>query len=248
MSSKRRLKGLKISKVADELKIKPEFIKAMENNRLDLLPTVAHQRIFLKSYAELLGVDFEKLKKKYLTEGEVKEKEDAYMIPPNSNGGLLHLFLGLLLGFVMVGFFLKYAELEEFRADSDMNQEVYGPFPLEEELIPTISPLFPETEDKMLLRLEAFEKSWLMVAGDGVTLFNGIMGKNTAMEFVAKDDFVIRMGRPEVLRGFINEQILKPFHIGENVKKLEFDTKTYPLFLDSTYIRKPSQESKEREN
>ncbi|KPL04488.1 MAG: hypothetical protein AMJ90_00665 [candidate division Zixibacteria bacterium SM23_73_2] len=247
LRSQRRLKGFRISKIADELKIKPEYIKAMENDRLDLLPTKAHQRVFLKSYAEFLGVDFEKIKGKFIDKGEgIKEKQDIYEVePPKAGGSLLHLFLGLVLGFVIVGFFLKFAELEEFTFESEINPEVYGPFPVEEEITPVVPPFFPETEDGMLLRLEAFENSWLTVVGDGVNLFKGIIGKNTAMDFPAKNDFVIQMGRPEVLRGFVNGQILKPFHLNESSKRLELNTKNYKSFLDSTYIPKAEPEQKE---
>lgn len=248
LRSKRRLKGLKISQVADELRVKPEYIEAMEDNRFDLLPTKAHQRIFLKSYAEFLGVDFEKLKKEYLTEEKIKEKENEYVIPATSNGGWLYLFFGLLLGLIIVGFFLKSAEYKELVTESEMNQMVYGPFPLEKDTTPMVIPFFPETEDKMLLRLEAFENSWLMVVSDGLTLFNGIMGGNTTMEFIAEKNFVIRMGKPEVLRGFVNGQILKPFHLEENPKRLELNIENHLFFLDSTYIRKPTFESKEKKD
>lgn len=247
LKSKRRLKGLKISQVADELKIKPEYIKAMENDRLGLLPTKAHQRVFLKSYAEFLGVDFEKLKEKYFTEEKIKEKGNEY-VPSKANGGLFPIFLGLVLGFLIVGFFLKYYEYKEFQKESETTDVVLGPFLLEKDTIPEIVPFFPEKEDKMLLRLEAFENSWLKVVVDGVALFNGIMGGNTTMEFIAEKNFVIRMGKPEVLRGFVNGQILKPFHLGDNPKRLELNIGNYRFFLDSTYILKPAQKSKEKKD
>ncbi len=247
LRSKRRLKGLKISQVADELKIKPEYIEAMENDRLDLLPTKAHQRIFLKSYAEFLGVDFEKLKEKFMVEEKKKEGEQVDL-SSKTNGGLFYIFLGLVLGFLIIGFFLRYAGYKEFQKESEISDVVFGPFLLEKDTIPIIVPFFPDTEDKMLLRLEAFKNSWLMVVGDGVPLFNGIMGGNTTMEFIAEKNFVIRMGKPEVLRGFVNGQILKPFHLGENPKKLELGIENYLFFLDSTYIRKPTFESKEKKD
>jgi len=243
LRSKRRLLGLRISKVAEELKIKPEYIKAMENNRLDLLPTKAHQRVFLKSYAEYLGMDFEKIKKELFEEKKVEEKKDFYPVEiPKSDGGLFYLIFGLILGFIIVGFFLKSVEPKKAKTESETGQEILGPFPSKVDITPEIAPFFPEIEDKMLLRLEAFENSWLQVMGDGLNLFSGILGSNTAMEFISESTFVIRMGKPEVLRGFVNGQILKPFHLEENPKRLELNREDYQLLLDSAYIPKPDQE------
>ncbi|ACZ42177.1 conserved hypothetical protein [Thermobaculum terrenum ATCC BAA-798] len=54
-------KGLTYEYVSQIIKIRPEFLKAMEENRFDLLPGAFYAKNFLRRYADFLGLDSDAL-------------------------------------------------------------------------------------------------------------------------------------------------------------------------------------------
>lgn len=56
-------KGLELGYIAKKISIREEYLKAIENNRLDLLPSGIYQKNFLKRYAEFLDIDPQEIKK-----------------------------------------------------------------------------------------------------------------------------------------------------------------------------------------
>lgn len=57
LCERRRVLGLKIEDVAEDIKVRPEYVRALEEESLDLLPTAEYARLFLKAYAERLGIN-----------------------------------------------------------------------------------------------------------------------------------------------------------------------------------------------
>lgn len=49
--------GLTIQEVADQTKIKPQFLQAIEEEQYHLLPDQAYVRAFVRTYARALGVE-----------------------------------------------------------------------------------------------------------------------------------------------------------------------------------------------
>ncbi|GAB4317640.1 MAG: hypothetical protein Kow0074_06360 [Candidatus Zixiibacteriota bacterium] len=52
---RRRALGLKVEEIAEDIKIKTEYLKAIEREEFDLLPTPQYARLFVRAYAERLG-------------------------------------------------------------------------------------------------------------------------------------------------------------------------------------------------
>lgn len=52
---RRRALGLKVEEIAEDIKIKAEYLKAIEREEFDLLPTPQYARLFVRAYAERLG-------------------------------------------------------------------------------------------------------------------------------------------------------------------------------------------------
>ena len=61
----RRLKGKSLEAVAAHLKIKPEYVRAIEQENWQDLPVGLYGRIFLKKYVNYLGLDYRTLLKHY---------------------------------------------------------------------------------------------------------------------------------------------------------------------------------------
>jgi len=54
-TERRRALGLKVEEIAEDIKVKADYLRAIEQERFDLLPTLEYARLFIKAYAERLG-------------------------------------------------------------------------------------------------------------------------------------------------------------------------------------------------
>ncbi|MFH0951553.1 MAG: helix-turn-helix domain-containing protein [bacterium] len=119
----RQAKDWKLSDVAKELKISIHYLQALEGNRYEDLPAGIYGLNFLRTYAEFLDLDYEKLRIKFLEEKEVYQsgKQNKlfarqivsgryfWAMPRMIKGGLVVLAtLGCLLylGWLLRGIFL----------------------------------------------------------------------------------------------------------------------------------------------
>ena len=57
----REQRKLDLVNVAEELKVKLDYLQAMEQGRFDLLPSGFYRRSFLKAYAEYLKLDVDEM-------------------------------------------------------------------------------------------------------------------------------------------------------------------------------------------
>lgn len=79
----RKAKGLGLSVVAKETKIRPSFLLALEADRFEALPTPAITRGFIKNYAEFLELNPEEVIAVYRRDfDEKKSVPDSNQNPP----------------------------------------------------------------------------------------------------------------------------------------------------------------------
>lgn len=77
LEKSRNEKGFKLEDISRRLGIRLDYLKAIENNRLDLLPSGIYGRNFLKKYAQYLKFENETLKTQ-LRQLEQEEKSDPF--------------------------------------------------------------------------------------------------------------------------------------------------------------------------
>jgi transcriptional regulator with XRE-family HTH domain len=77
----RQEKDLDLDEISRALKVRRDFLEAMEKGRFDLLPAGFYRRSFLKAYAEYLKLDADNLLK-MLDEQEKKTKKHEERTPP----------------------------------------------------------------------------------------------------------------------------------------------------------------------
>jgi transcriptional regulator with XRE-family HTH domain len=231
LKNKRRSKSLSIKKVAEELRIKEKYIKAMEKDQLDQLPTQAHQKIFVKTYSEFLGVDFNKLKKSF----EIEHEEP---IPigeqPEQGSTFFPVLAGFVIGVICILVFVKHIPEQESSSPVQvaLNHAVIA------ETSSLSTPGDTSLVEMMTLRLESKEDSWVQVIADKDTLFNGILHQRTAWECKARDEFMINIARSWAVAGFVDGRPLLPFGSqGELAKKRTITKENYPSFLDSSKLK-----------
>lgn len=57
LAARRHQLGLRIEEIAEDIKIRADYLRAIEQETFDKLPTLEYGRLFLKSYAERLGLN-----------------------------------------------------------------------------------------------------------------------------------------------------------------------------------------------
>jgi cytoskeleton protein RodZ len=93
--------GLDLAAVEERTKIRARYLRALEDERWDELPSTAYGKGFLRTYAELLGLDAEALVDEYRRQVEADEA------PVDSGAGpriglLVAAAAGIVLGIVVV--------------------------------------------------------------------------------------------------------------------------------------------------
>ncbi|MGB4100907.1 MAG: RodZ domain-containing protein [Alphaproteobacteria bacterium] len=90
----RERRGQGIFEVADYLRIKPDYLSALERGAYDRLPAHAYVVGFLRSYAEYLGLDSMMLRAAYREEVSGQAKAPQLLMPqPLPEGKMPHLLL-----------------------------------------------------------------------------------------------------------------------------------------------------------
>jgi len=72
----RTQKGWSIEDVSRHLKVKPEYVRALEEEDYNLLPGGIYGKIFLKKYVSLLGLDYKNIGKNFVRERNIYQSEE----------------------------------------------------------------------------------------------------------------------------------------------------------------------------
>jgi transcriptional regulator with XRE-family HTH domain len=264
LKEKRKAKGLSLEQVSEELRIKLSFLEALEEEKDELLPALLYKKIFIKAYADYLGLNFDELLNKFSVDGaKVREKEDTFSASPakkevqateqviirkgktNYNSWLV--LAGILLGVIIILLFIMHQQIYKYDKDTKMGTKEarLGPaLPVPDSAKLESRPLIKEESKKvpsqtmgMTLRLEGLDRTWAMVIGDGDTLFAGFINNGMQVEYQAQDYFKLTFGRAWVVKGYLNGEKLKSFGPkGKSIFGREINKDNYRDFLDTTAI------------
>ena len=119
LTAARERAGLDVATVAEQTKIRGRYLEALEDERWEELPSLAYGKGFLRTYAELLGLDAEMLVDEYRRQVEAGAPQSMHPLgdavleerrrrPPPNGGPRIGLLLGLA-GAVALGVVLLVA-------------------------------------------------------------------------------------------------------------------------------------------
>ncbi len=250
----RKSNKLDLEEIAKELKIKPEYLEALENDQFELLPGRLYQRSFLKSYARFLDLDhdhilkmFDQLEKSQTLLGRESEgtrsREDftregltfpSEVQSRRSRAGYQFAVLaGLVLGIFCVIYLAKPGMKKGYDSASELSAVVAESLATEEETVDTTS--FAYRLDNLLvrstqmtLRIEAQGDSWVKIVVDKKNLFSGFIATEMAVEFKANDYFSIHLGKNEGVEMYLNGMKMRALEKGIH----RLDRTSYRTFFD----------------
>src|SRR3954452_3929731 len=78
---------LDIADVEDRTKIRAKYLRALENEEFGMLPGATFVKTFLRTYAELLGLDPHMLVEEYRATYEPRDDSELQPLTPGAGGG-----------------------------------------------------------------------------------------------------------------------------------------------------------------
>ena len=226
--------GYTLKEVSEETKIRIHYLEAIEEDDVGALPGEPYVKGFIKSYAQFLGLDPEKIWNQYgWSKGKEEAKQEIH--PPKELGlGWLFVAFGFILGIAIVAVFAQYAQQKKVVLSNDYTSEAIERFALVPETTATEPIVPPEIilPEQLVLEIRAIKHSWVMIVADEDTVLSGELRPGAKAELVARDKFIINLGRFLAVEVFLNGNKLEAFNQPQRrILRAEINRQSYNEYL-----------------
>jgi transcriptional regulator with XRE-family HTH domain len=226
--------GYSLKEIADQTRIRIHYLEAIEENDLKALPSEPYIKGFVKSYAQFLGLEPEKLWNEYGW-GKKKEELEQQTHPPAKELGFDWIFVvfGFLLGIAIVAIFAQYAQ--QGNIDSgDYTTQAIEKLALVPETTVTESLIESEVilPEQLILEIKAVKRAWIMVIADQDTVLSGEVRPGAKIELEAKERFVVSLGKISAVELSLNGNKLEAFNQPQRrIFRAEINRQNYSQYL-----------------
>lgn len=198
----RTRRGLSLDDVTTGLRIRERYVRALEEERWELMPAEAYARGFLRMYAEFLGLNGSLYIDEYNT--RIAEHEDVLLVPePLAPERRRSLLLRTIVGVVAVG--ATVAALNVFGSGSPAAPQVQpdlsnvanaatAPLP-----VVHVRPAAHVEKPAVASIRAVTSRSWLSVRIGGREVFRGFLERGHSLSYNLKRNVWLRIGRPRAL-------------------------------------------------
>ena len=203
----RELRGVSLRDMAETTKISLRFLKALEDDRVDLLPGGLFPRAFVRQYARHLGLDAERLVAEFLYDhGGLPESgplpRRGHDAPPR--GGVFVVLV--CAGLALLGL-LKAGSREAAPAAGPEAAAPPSPPPIASVYTPEPSAPAPApASEGLVLTLRAEQSCWVEVSADGERVLNRVLGAGEIATLQAAGELVLSVGNAGGLSFSVNNR------------------------------------------
>jgi transcriptional regulator with XRE-family HTH domain len=170
LSEARRQRGWSIEEVADRIRVRKEFLEALEDMNVKLLPGKAYALAFLRSYARELGMDEKAILDQFQDESALTREDAAKQIRNPTSKPRRQRPWTLAAGVVVVA--ALFVGWRAYEANNDPSEDVVagGPPPVVE--TESGSPTATQTPvTRHVVEVRANAEAWLEARGPDGTVF-----------------------------------------------------------------------------
>jgi len=169
LKRERESKKISLKEVAKNTRVREQFLKAIEEDRYEVLPSVTYVKGFLLAYARYIGLDPNQVVLRYegLLKGEAAGRPE---IPPPTKRSWDIKYLSVIGGIMIVGLIVSYFL---FLRSSKPPVESIPEKPKMEETLPPPVPLqgagttSTPKEEPFSVKLKAVEETWVRMQING---------------------------------------------------------------------------------
>jgi len=240
LKKERELRGISLKEIADSTKINIRYLRALEEDKFDMLPGKFFIKSIIKSYAAYIGLEEETildhfhqtlLLKKEDKEEPIEEEALPTEIPRKFKAlfRILGYFIIFIIALIIIVFLIrsqKSVSINEVTQTTEL-------LPYEELPQPIVSSLVPT--QRMSLELRFNQKTWLKIFTDGKIYFNGIKYPGDVISVSADNAFLIHIGNAGGFNYHINGLPGKPLgKSGQVIKYLRITYTNYKQYLEDS--------------
>jgi cytoskeleton protein RodZ len=236
----REMRGVSLREIADETKISVRFLRALEEDRVDILPGGLFPRAFVKQYAAFLGLDVDKLAADYTAAHGEPPPERRPTMPVENRRPLVTPGQALLAfaALVVVALALRRngGEADHRPRAATAPTVVAAPAVLPTDRVypsPTALPAAASPRDGLVLSLTAQQECWVEVRADGETVINRVLAEGETQTLEARGEIVLSVGNAGGLRVRVNDRPALPLgRSGEVRKNIVITRQNLPSLVD----------------
>jgi len=241
LKREREARRVSLQDIARITKINLNYLIALEEDRLAILPGEFFIKGTIRAYAKCIGLDENQALNLYLQAGRhqtpavrpPKKRRTTDITPARWKKLLLIIFLPLLVAAVLI----LTRPWDQSSAPKRKPGAFSGPArPLTAQKSSLEAGLLPQpppaAEAKNLsLQLSFQEEVWVRVMADGRLLEEGLLQPGEQRTFTALDKFEMRLGKPGVVVLSINGRKAKPLGSSGRPRTFEITTANYKDYL-----------------
>ncbi len=240
LKRERELRGISLKEIADFSKINLRFLRALEDNRLSILPGKFFTIGIIRTYAKYLGLEEETVLNQYyetIQPQEIKNKvkvSKKESMPEALKKKRKLISFSIFVIFILVILISLFFLLQKKKGSSlDLTSLPQPAITLMPEEMP---PPIPEPRERVMkelhLKLIFHQETWIQVYADGKIKLDELMSSGQQAELMASDNLLINLRNAGGLTYYINNRQGKPFgKSGENINYIRINLDNFEKFL-----------------
>ncbi len=198
----REVREISLEEISKKTKISVRFLKAIEEGKWSSLPGEVFIKGFIRTYAEVLGLNPEEVIQKYLQEREIKESgfTERKIEKVKNIWEKLFFFLSFVILIGLIILFLPKSKNRESKNSL-----------IEESATPLVEKPKEKTQslEKLEEKIEILftRHCWVRAEVDGIKSFEGFKEASQKLEFNFKEKFTLKVGDAGAVQIIRNGQI-----------------------------------------
>ncbi|AQS59311.1 helix-turn-helix domain-containing protein [Desulforamulus ferrireducens] len=196
----------------ESTKIRTKYLKALEEEKFDVLPGPVYAKAFLRTYAKFLELDTEEIMQEYnmLTNNNPAPAVETKEIEPVSISGGSKKWRYLAAGAAVVALLAFNAFYDSNKRAEDNKPEL--PQTVQENTVeqkgnsnnsPQLSTPQPVQGVRVVLKVND-NPSWMQVVADGNTIFSGTVAPGEMKDFQAEEKIFLHVGNAGAVEVNVN--------------------------------------------
>jgi len=243
LKRERELRGISIEEISESTKINLKFLQALEDDKLEVMPSKFFIKALLRTYAKFLGLEEHSVLNKYheaaIFQEQAKPTEEQSktgqeeISKKRKRWTTLIILGGCLL--ILIGWLHHFAPKKKISlppAETKPSltlQEQTPPPPVPQPEIPSE----PAAKDKgLILEISFTEETWLQVYADGKLKLEALKQPGQTVVVLAQQELLFSLGNAGGITYSLNHKKGKPFGPSGAIRRnIRINLENYQNFL-----------------